>query len=60
MSIKLCVVQKRERENDKETVRVKYLGFTINDKLTCKDHVTNICLKVNSSLGILGMNLFAC
>ena len=43
-----------------EVPKAKYLGVTINTKLTWKDHISNICRKANSTLGFLRRNLFDC
>jgi hypothetical protein len=40
-----------------EVTKAKYLGVTINNKLTWKDHITNTCKKANSTLGFLRRNL---
>ena len=38
----------------------KYLGVTITNDLKWNTHITNICTKVNRTLGFLRRNLFSC
>ena len=38
----------------------KYFGVTIDQHLTWKDHINNICHKVNSIKGFLRLNLHQC
>ena len=40
--------------------RIKYLGVTITNDLLWNTHVSNICTKVNQTLGFLRRNLYAC
>ena len=39
---------------------IKYLGITITNDLKWNTHVSNICTKVNRTLGFLRRNLSAC
>ena len=41
-----------------EVSKAKYLGVTINNKLTWRDHISTISRKANSTLGFLQRNLF--
>ena len=40
--------------------KIKYLGVTITNDLKWNTHVSNICSKVNRTLGFLRRNLMAC
>ena len=44
-------------ENDES---IKYLGVTITSDLGWTTHVSNVCTKVNRTLGFLRRNLYAC
>ena len=37
----------------KRVYRAKYLGIVIDDKLTCKDHIDRVSLKIKRNLGIM-------
>ena len=39
---------------------IKYLGVTITSDLRWNTHVSNVCTKVNRTLGFLRRNLYSC
>ena len=39
---------------------IKYLGVTITKDLKWNTHISNVCTKVNRTLGFLRRNLFSC
>ena len=39
---------------------IKYLGVTITSDLSWNTHVSNVCTKVNRTLGFLRRNLYSC
>ena len=39
---------------------IKYLGVNVTNDLRWHTHISNICTKVNRTLGFLRRNLYAC
>ena len=48
------------REQILQVTSAKYLGVTIDQHLTWKDHINNICHRANSVKGFLRRNLHQC
>jgi len=44
----------------REVTSAKYLGITIDKRLTWKDHVNEICSKANSAKTLLRRNIYQC
>ena len=44
----------------RKVTQAKYLGVTLNNKLTCNDHITNITGKANSVYGFMHRNFNNC